>query len=757
MKTKILLFTTTLLLSGLAWGQIIHVPGDQPTIQAGINAATDGDTILVAENTYYENIRFMGKAITVTSEHILDGDSSHIVNTIIDGSQAADLDSASTVMFVNGEDTTSIINGFTITGGSGVMFMTYVVRAGGGIFSYNAGCKITNNIITENHVEDVDKAGAAGIGCVQDQGDHWISIRDNYVGYNTALASGFTAFGGGMAIMPSCYIENNLIEHNTCTNTNGATDGGGIELEAFSGTNPIAHVNNNIIRYNELNATTSSIGAGIICYQVTPEIKDNVISNNFISAQTLAVGGGVFVNNSPGPVEITNNIIENNHMEAVEGAYGGGIRMVNISEVVNISDNIISGNTIDGGINAWGGGIGVYNLDNISITNNTIEHNSGNSTSQQAGGAGINLLMCGKSYITNNEINENTLTAGSNAWGGGILLDKAKTIVYINNNTISNNTSEGIGMGGGIGIYNDNDTASYFINSNMIMNNYSDSRGGGLFARNTYNMYMVNNLFKRNECDYSGGAVMFYMSAKESWRDDNYPVIANNTFINNTSANGGAIYNGYYDKVAIIFNSIFCDNSANLGRDLYNASTLDMLVYNNVIDTSMIYSPWHGANNIFCDPELQIDSLHLDLSSSCVNAGVESIEFNGDWYYSPETDIDGDERPFDWTLPDIGADEAQWYYVSKFENAMSNNMVLSVYPNPFSEATTIKFELMNGGNVKLEVYNSTGEQVETIASESMLKGLHQFEWDVSQLPAGIYFVKLNNGMQTVTKKLIKMK
>ena len=87
MKTKILLFTTALLLSGIAWGQIIHVPDDQPTIQAGINAATDGDTVLVAENTYYENIRFMGKAITVTSEHILDGDSSHIVNTIINGSQ----------------------------------------------------------------------------------------------------------------------------------------------------------------------------------------------------------------------------------------------------------------------------------------------------------------------------------------------------------------------------------------------------------------------------------------------------------------------------------------------------------------------------------------------------------------------------------------------------------------------------------------------------------------------------------------------
>ena len=45
----------------------IHVPGDQPTIQAGVNAASNGDIVLVAPGTYYENIDIKGKAITVTS------------------------------------------------------------------------------------------------------------------------------------------------------------------------------------------------------------------------------------------------------------------------------------------------------------------------------------------------------------------------------------------------------------------------------------------------------------------------------------------------------------------------------------------------------------------------------------------------------------------------------------------------------------------------------------------------------------------
>jgi hypothetical protein len=63
----------------------IRVPQDQPTIQADINAAQDGDLVLVSPGTYTEQLILSGKTITLASQFHTTGDQNLIDQTIIDG------------------------------------------------------------------------------------------------------------------------------------------------------------------------------------------------------------------------------------------------------------------------------------------------------------------------------------------------------------------------------------------------------------------------------------------------------------------------------------------------------------------------------------------------------------------------------------------------------------------------------------------------------------------------------------------------
>jgi len=66
---------------------VIYVPADHSTIQAAINASENGDEIIVSPGTYFENLNFNGKAITLGSLFYTTQDTSYISQTIIDGNQ----------------------------------------------------------------------------------------------------------------------------------------------------------------------------------------------------------------------------------------------------------------------------------------------------------------------------------------------------------------------------------------------------------------------------------------------------------------------------------------------------------------------------------------------------------------------------------------------------------------------------------------------------------------------------------------------
>ena len=115
--------------------RIIHVPTEQSTIQAGINASVNGDTLLVAPGTYYEHINFYGKAILVKSEA---GAESTIIEKVYDGLPI--------VKFNSGESNNSVLDGFTIQNANNAS------QYGGGVFCTESSPTIRNNILRKNSV-----------------------------------------------------------------------------------------------------------------------------------------------------------------------------------------------------------------------------------------------------------------------------------------------------------------------------------------------------------------------------------------------------------------------------------------------------------------------------------------------------------------------------------------------------------------------------------------------------------------------------
>ncbi len=194
MKTELRVVVTLFLLS--AWGvslfaATLYVPSQFATIQSGIDAASDGDTVLVASGNYSGvgnvNLDFQGKAIVLISQSGAD-------STIIDG-----MDRARGVIFNSGETETSVLQGFTI-------FNCRVEgeNFGGGIYCLYASPIIRNNIIIENY-----GYLGGGIGCVGGAP----LIEGNEIRENRAeRGGGIACYGGCQAVIRGNYISSNFSE-----------------------------------------------------------------------------------------------------------------------------------------------------------------------------------------------------------------------------------------------------------------------------------------------------------------------------------------------------------------------------------------------------------------------------------------------------------------------------------------------------------------------------------------------------------------
>ncbi|HBC30317.1 MAG TPA: hypothetical protein DC024_03580 [Clostridiales bacterium] len=400
------------------------------TIQSAIDLSVDGDVIIIPPGTYYENIDFKGKKITLKSQN--PDDIAIVSNTIIDGNNTG-----SVITFEQRETEKTILTGFTIQNG--------FADRGGGIFINLSSPSITKNIVRNN---SANYQGSAIYICSNSRA---VIDSNTITGHNANNCLGTVYVSHSWPI-----INNNLI----CDNI--AREGGGIYIHDISSYNQIYEA---IISGNDINHNECLFGGGIFVNGAFNKIVGNTILNNIARED----GGGIYINNTISQLQPTVPFIVDNTISYNNAKRGGGIYVYHDNYVfynfnnyktvskyeAKIEDNEIHNNIAS----VCAGGIYIWDA-SPRIKNNSISYN----LAENYGGGGIYIYFSnGLTYVNdflvttpyspavldNNEIVWND----ANTYGGGIMVVNSTPTVI--NNTFSNNNA--IISGGGLYVDEDSD------------------------------------------------------------------------------------------------------------------------------------------------------------------------------------------------------------------------------------------------------------------------------------------------------------
>lgn len=242
-------------LAGAAHAANIYVPADHATIQAAIDAAVDGDSVVVAEGTYVERIDFSGKAITVRSTNPQDPDV--VGATVIDGNQLG-----SVVTFNQNETSTSVLSGLTITNGLPIPGYN-----GGGIAAWQGVSPTISNCVICNN--SAPKGG--GVWCYANAAP---TINKCIIRGNAATNS-----GGGIY----CEVSSPVVTNTIISGNDGGAGGGGVMM--YDRCNPQ-------LTSDTISGNTGGSGGGLyVAWDSNPVLKNTIVA--------LSVAGGGFCAQSP--------------------------------------------------------------------------------------------------------------------------------------------------------------------------------------------------------------------------------------------------------------------------------------------------------------------------------------------------------------------------------------------------------------------------------------------------------------------------
>jgi hypothetical protein len=694
----------------ISWSAVIanthKVPDDYFTIQEAINAAVDGDTVLVSEGTYQENINFRGKNIVVSSYYGITGDVSYINNTIIDGSNPVYPDTASCVLIISGEDSTAVLQGFTLTGGKGTKWPdehdagTFV--EGGGIFVTLSSPTINNNLIVNNEAINSPagtvSAGGGAIRC----GDGSPRIINNIILNNKGM------YGGGIVLnyCSNSLIANNIINGNRvyeATSNRQTFGGGGLWIYAsIPGNDTPNIIENNTIIGNSSN----SVGGGIRIWYADANVRNNIVWNNFQSDnQQIHLTG-------------SNTIIEYNDVEY--GFEGIG----NISLPPSFADSSFYLNFDSPCIDAGNPEIQYNDPEDPNSSGNALWPAMGTIRNDiGAYGGPLSLLypdfssvilyFCLQEYdfgftLPNKPIMQSIPVFNN---GSGILsidsmsVQVNKTEIEVQNNfpfTILPASKYNFVLTWTTSVNKIlNDTLLIYHNDPDFVSPYKLALTGSSFPTAFL-------LFDATKVDY--GDI-----------DVNIPQIDETFYVYNDGSVADSVYiTIMYERVKP--DSAIVINPAALSIDAHDSVGIQFTLYPPLIKQT--------AFNQF-QPKLIVDSRF----SVGTTHFLKTISF----HLTGNTDV----------KDEIGLP-------AKF--SLSQN-----FPNPFNPITRIKYSIagpVNGTGTQfviLKIYNVLGKEIATLVNEEKQAGSYKIEFDAGNLSSGIYFYSLNAGTFKETKKMILLR
>jgi len=736
--------------------QIINVPADQPTIQAGINAAVNGDTVLVQPGNYIEDIDYNGKNITVASLFLTTQNTVYISQTIIDG--GGNYIGNGLVKIRNGEDSTALLCGFTITNGK--------AYKGGGINCENSNPRLRNLKITGNTA--------------------WL--------------------GGGIALDNSCaVIQDVIICSNSALNDdpggscNPEADGGGIYC---SNSNPVI-INTTISKNWVSSLTGGPVRGGGICFWTSTGIMINVkIMYNFVEPGYYydGIGGGIFGGDS---LYLSNVTITGNSANI-----GGGVASANMvfdsvsrcdiylnhanqgndlySNSTAITEVILDTFTVFSPTEFFASPIEKFSFDifhgyteiieteadlfvspdgdnsNSGLTQNEPLQNIGHALAKiQADSLHphtIYLLEGTYSKSVNGETFPLYLTdyiALSGVSPDGITLDAEGHSILAVVNTRNGVRITDLTMQGGLG-----------------------GRCGSLFCKQT-DLDLENVKLLNNIAVVLGGVVDLFQSSPAITNcliaenqgfgifcNESNPHLTNITISNNDTLSGyyqgGAIYCKERSHPIVVNSILWHDLTDEIVFATWFSDTSAVTVHHtdlqdgeegiNTGNNGTVYWLEGNINQYPLFTGTGNDPYTLSDDSPCINAGTpDTTGLN-----LPPFDLAGNPRIFGGRI-DMGAYENQ--NVATFINPVlpAQDFEFLCTPNPFSGELTIAYTLSESAYTIIEIYNSEGKKVKELSHKFQSEGRQVWQIRTNDLPAGVYYcILINTNERIQTRKIIKL-